>query len=563
MIRLILLILSIPLCVVAQAPVQSPPPRTNEPTTGTISGKVVNEAGQPMPGAATFIRSVNIQGLTRSTTTDSEGNFQVNGLEAGLYTVMANAPAYTSIPPDPNLPTTYYRIGDSVRLELVRGGVITGMVINALGEPVVAIRVRATLIRDVKGQLPRMPGLGSYDLLTDDRGIYRMFGLVPGSYLVSAGGLSHSQPFQFNPYDSDLPTYAPSATRDNATEVSVRGGEETTADIRYRGEPGYTISGTVKTAERNGANITLAPVGGTFMSGGIAYQTPNGRGFAFHGVADGEYEIVGQEIPTTQVSVIPTISISESKRVTVKGASVSGIELIPKPLASISGRISLETSKAPECQGKRAPLFAETLVQLRRPEREADKDPSLFMRVFGSSVPLDSKGEFAFRNVSPGKYQFEPRFFARYWYLQSVTIAKTDAAANWTTLKSGEQVTNLAITLAGGAASVRGKVAAAEPSSGMVVYLVPSELNKADDVLRFFVTEIGVDGTFALNNLPPGRYWTLAQPNTDAQTATIMKLRLPEAAAARTKLRKTAETQKAEIELKPCQNLTDHELKVQ
>lgn len=575
MIRLILFILSIPLCVVAQAPVQFPPPGTNEPTTGTISGKVVNEAGQPMPGAATFIRSVNTLGFTRSTTTDLEGNFQVGGLEAGLYTVMANAPAYTSIPPDPNMPTTYYRIGDSVRLELVRGGVITGTVTNALGEPVVAVRVRATMVRDVKGQLPRMPGLGSYDLLTDDRGIYRMFGLVPGTYLVSAGGLSTSQPFQFNPYDSDLPTFSPSSTRDNATEISVRGGEETTADIRYRGEQGYTVSGTVKTAATNGANITLAPVGGTFMSGGIAYQTPNGRGFAFQGVADGEYELVGQEIPTTQVSVIPQISISDPKRVTVKGASVSGIELIPKPLASISGRISLEPSKVPECQGKRAPLFAETLVQLRRPEREEEKDPSLFMRVFGNSVPLDSKWDFTFRNVSPGKYQFEPRFFARYWYLQSITIgaappataakaatSRTDAAANWTTLKSGEQVTSLAITLAEGAASVRGKVAAAEPPSGMVVYLVPSEQNKEDDVLRFFVTEIGADGTFALNNLPPGRYWTLAQPNTDTQSATILKLRLPEAAAARTKLRKTAETQKAEIELKPCQNLTDYELKL-
>ena len=55
---------------------------------------------------------------------------------------------------------------------------------------------------------------------------------------VSAGGIIFNQPFQFNPYDSDVPTYSPSSTRDNAAEVSVRSGEETNADIRYRGEPG-------------------------------------------------------------------------------------------------------------------------------------------------------------------------------------------------------------------------------------------------------------------------------------------------------------------------------------
>ncbi len=574
MIKLILLILSIPVCVVAQAPVPSPPPKTNEPTIGTITGKVVNETGQPMPGAATFIRSVNSIGVGRTTATDSEGNFHVGGLEAGLYTVAASAPAYTSVPPDPNAPTTYYRIGDSVRLELVRGGVLTGTVTNALGEPVVAVRVRATMIRDVKGQVPRLSGLGLSEQPTDDRGVYRMFGLVPGTYIVSAGGLSSSQSFQFNPYDSDLPTYSLSATRDNAAEVSIRGGEETTADIRYRGEAGYSISGTAKVMGTNGANITLAPVGGTYMSGGVTFQAPSSRGFAFHGVGDGEYELIAQEIPAGQPSMIPTLSISEPKRVTVKGASVTGIELIPKQLASISGRLSLQPSRIPECQGKRAPLFAETLVQLRRPERDADKDPSLFIRMFGSSVALDSKGDFTLRNVSPGKYQFEPRFFARYWYLESITTGtpasmksqaastRTDAAANWTTVKFGEQITGLTITLAEGAASVRGKLASAESPQGMVVYFVPSELNKAEDVLRFFVTEVGADGTFTLNNLPPGRYWALAQSNTDAQIATVVKLRQPEAAAARTKLRKTAEMQKAEIELKPCQNLADYELKL-
>jgi hypothetical protein len=567
------------LCVMVRGQEQSPAPKsTNEPTSGTISGKVVNESGQPVAGATAFIRPLNALTAGRTISTDAEGSFRVNNLPPALYMVGATAPAYTSVPSDPNAPATYYRIGDSVNVQLVRGGVITGTVTNALGEPVVAIRVRVAMVRDATGRPSKMTsGSGFSEQSTDDRGVYRIYGLSPGTYIVSAGGYGYYAAFQFNPYDFDVPTYAPSATRDNAAEVTVRGGEEANVDIRYRGESGHSVSGTVKVAGTGGASVWLTPVAGSAMPVGNAYQAAGARGFAFHGVGDGEYELVAREsITPPQTAKVPVMWASESKRITVKGASVSGVELVTKPLAAVSGRIVLEPSKVPECKGKRAPLFAETLVQLRRPEKDAEKESSPNVREFGGSASPDSKGEFVLRSLSPGRYQFDPRFYARYWYLQSITTSaaipattaksqaapsKVDAAANWTTMKSGDQLTNLTITLAEGAASIRGKLALAEPPSGMVLYLVPSEQDKATDVLRYFVTDIGADGTFALNNLPPGRYWSLTQATADAQTATLTKLRLPDTATTRSKLRRAAETQKTEIELKPCQNLTDYQLK--
>jgi Carboxypeptidase regulatory-like domain len=567
------LVLLTSICMVANGQMQSSVTSSvDEPTTGAISGKVVNESGQPVAGASLLVRTVNSIAAGRTAITDVDGNFSVNGLDRGLYTIFANTPAYTTAPADPNAPTTYYRIGDSVRLELVRGGVITGVVTNALGEPVVAVRVRATIVRDAKGEAPKMPSFG-LEQATDDRGIYRMYGLIPGTYIVSAGGYGVTQSFQFNPYGSDVPTYAPSSTRDTAAEVSVRSGEESHVDIRYRGESGHTISGTVKIAGTSGATITLTPAGSTFLPAGNTFQAPGAKGFAFNGIADGEYDLVAIEAGSAQTAMTPMLSVSESKRVTVKGASVTGIELVPRPLGSISGRVVLETSKAPECQGKRAPLLSETLVQIRRPEKDSDKPGSPYMRPFGSSASPDPKGAFVLRNLAPGRYQFDPRFYARYWYLQSVRMgavapaakpqaasSRTDAAANWTVLGSGDQRTNLTITLAEGAASVRGRLSLPAASSAKVLYLVPTEQDKAQDVLRFFVTEIAADGTFALNNLPPGRYWLIAQPAIDAQTATLSRLREPEAAPERTKLRRAAEAQKTEIELKPCQNLVDYQL---
>lgn len=559
------------LCAGVQAQEQSPAPKTKEePATGEITGKVVNESGQPLAGAAVTVRGANNRLSGRSTTSDIEGNFRVNGLEPGLYAVGANAPAYTGS--DPMLNTTFHRIGDTVRLEMVRGGAVTGTVTNAFGEPVIGVRVRATMVRDAKGEVPKTPTFQFLEQSSDDRGIYRIYGLTPGSYLVSAGGSGFSP--TFNPYESDVPTYSPSSsTRDNAAEVSVRTGEDSNADIRYRGEPGHSIGGSVKTSGTTGAQAMLTPAGASLPTGSV-FQFPGGRGFVFNGLADGEYDLIGQELVSAPSSATPLLALSEVKRITIKGANVSGIELVPRPLSSVSGRIALESSKIPECQGKRPPLLAETLVEMHRPDKEAEQD-SPYLRMFPSSGSPDSSGSFSLFNVKPGKYQFDLRFYARYWYLDSITLgapaapkpqtapSRTDVAANWTVLKVGEQVNNLTIKLAEGASSIRGRLPLAEGAAvptGMAVYLVPVEPEKAEDVLRFFVAEVAADGTFTLNNLPPGKYRILAQ-TSDPQTATVLKLREPEAATSRAKLRKTAETKKAEIELKPCQNVADYQLK--
>lgn len=553
-------------CLVLRAQQPSATPKkTDEPTTGAIDGKVVNESGQPMAGAGLFVRAVNATGNTRTTFTDADGNFRVSGLEPALYVVSGSAPAYTSVPTDPAAPT-YYRIGDTVRVELIRGGVITGTVTNAQGEPVVAVRVRATLVRDARGEIPKFTPLGINEQATDDRGIYRIYGLRPGSYIVSAGGVGFSP--SFSPFDSDLPTYAPSTTRDNAAEVAVRSGEESTMDIRYRGEPGHAISGTVKLTGTNGSSVTLAPAGSPAPLAST-FQIAGGRGFAFNGLSDGDYDVVAQEVMSNPASVNPgtmSLSVSEPKRVSVRGGDVTGIELLPRPLGAISGKVALEPSKALECQGKRPPLLAETLVRLQKADPE--KEDWLYTRIFTSSASPDASGAFVMRNLTPGKYQFEPRFYARYWYLQSITMTTTaspkpqkfDAAANWTTLKSGEQVSNVTITLAEGAASIRGRVAVAEGAAlaaGTSVFLVPAEPDKAEDVLRYFMSEVGADGTFTFNSLPPGKYLALV----DTQATTLIKLRQPESAPTRTKLRRTAESKKNELELKPCQTLADYQPK--
>src|SRR5438552_4856634 len=128
---------------------------TDATKTGTISGRVVDYAGQPLADAV-----VNIRGYSaatgRTATTDSAGNFQVTGLDSVAYIISASFPAYVAAPRDPDVsPAGYYRVGDLVRLEMIKGAVITGVVTGSTGEPGVAVPVRAYMVRDGKGQPAR------------------------------------------------------------------------------------------------------------------------------------------------------------------------------------------------------------------------------------------------------------------------------------------------------------------------------------------------------------------------------------------------------------------------
>src|SRR5207302_1662916 len=112
------------------------------------------------------------------------------------------------------------------------------------------------------------------------------------------------------------------------------------------------------------------------------------------------------------------------------------------------------------------------------------------------------------------------------------------------TLKMGERISGLTITLASGAASLRGGITLAEGQklpTNMLIYLVPAERDKADDVLRFFTSPVASDGSFALSSLPPGHYWLIARPAGNNEPFTNSRLRSPDENTTRAKLRGEAE----------------------
>ena len=202
---------------------------------GAITGTVILEDGSPVEDVQIDLGQGNSRPAEwRSTKTGSDGNFKVTGLGPGLYSLYATLPGYLTSSGDSE--SASGRIGDHVTIRLIKGGVITGAVTGENGEPLTGAAAYARRIRDAEGRpIAGEERHGGWGRFTDDRGVYRLYQLNPGSYIVEVD----IQPIGTGQGDPEAPTSHPSSSRESAAEVTVRAGQEVVGiNIQYRGKPG-------------------------------------------------------------------------------------------------------------------------------------------------------------------------------------------------------------------------------------------------------------------------------------------------------------------------------------
>jgi protocatechuate 3,4-dioxygenase beta subunit len=568
-------------------------------SAGSIKGRVIGTGGRAVANASISAFPVNLtsnpqammSSLFRPMTTDEEGYFQLTGLQPGAYHVYASAIGCVL---SDTSSQTLYRPGDTVSLTLVKGGVITGKVTNTSGEPVVGAVVRAIKIRGIDNK----PGRTRSDLMsqfsdsmsvmtatfgpfkTDDRGIYRIYGLEAGYYQVAAGGRGASgfdlRGGQSSAYDGDAATYFPSSTIDTAAEVIVRAGDESTnIDIRYRDNRGHSLSGIVsgsKGSAQEGIQVFL-----TRASNGIAesttyvFPTSKEKGFAFEALLDGAYFVTAMAGSGAMLDGAEgmSVSVSSSRRVTISGSDVTGVELVIEPLASIAGRALIETAGAAlkaECKAGRRARIEEVVVSAKGESGKKPADQGVAMLFAFNVTTPNEKGEFTSALLRPGVQRLEVQLPGENHYVKSMTLPPStsngkpiDAAKNGMKLKSGDKVKGLVVTISEGAAGLIGKVVTGKdkvpPSVKMRVHLVPAEPEAGDEVLRYYESDVDAEGGLLLTSLAPGKYWVVAREVSEQEDPDHKPLAWDE--GSRTALRFEGEGTKKTIELSACQRVTD------
>jgi hypothetical protein len=159
--------------------------------TGSISGYVtVDGASSPVRRARINLTGPEVR-PGRSTVTDDKGYYIVPNLPPGRFTINVSKPGFVNIAygaKKPGRPGTAIQLADAQKLEranvsLPKGAVVTGIVIDEFGEP--SPRTQVRVMRFVTRTGEKTLEMGD-QAQTDDRGIYRVWGLQPGEYLVSA-----------------------------------------------------------------------------------------------------------------------------------------------------------------------------------------------------------------------------------------------------------------------------------------------------------------------------------------------------------------------------------------
>lgn len=568
----------------------TPTPERVKPK-GSITGRVVGEDGQPVNGArvlALASRGGNVTGDNASTGPD--GAFKIDGLEAAPYGVTVQAPGNfdASYLEYERGARVYYRPGDDVLIRVMRGGVITGRVTDARGEPAAGVRVNLVRVRTLEGAPVREFNrhmLATLERTTDDRGVYRSYGLLPGVYVVSAAG-RFSMNFAVVPHTDETPTFYPSATRDAATEVTVRAGEEVGAvDVRLRGERGHAVSGTIAgvtdAAHAEQATIlnvisadTTEYVGQVYL-----YGRAETEGFSVDGLSDGDYDLVAERVVTKGWLRVAYFK----RRVQIRGADVTGLRVTFAPLASLSGRVLFETPPAPDskpttpaakppaavegkapgakavCRGTAEELWAGSAVVARRDAAAGQSFPASEPSTLEDSP--NGKGEFTFKGVFAGTYRLDFKTGPGY-FVTGVRRGPrpAEASASVVRLSQGEQVSDVTVTAAYGAASVAGRVSFPEceacANARARLYLVPQERERADDLLRYAEVPVegkGREGEFSFDSIAPGRYTLVALPEPARKRGAPEQPAFSDADA-RARLRREAEARGTRLTLAPCEH---------
>jgi hypothetical protein len=554
---------------------------------------------------------------------EADGKFTFQGLRPAAYTLRPMLTGYIveSGVLDSDGQQILYRPGDFASMKMVKGGVITGRVFGESGSPVVGVSVRAVRLRDLQGRHSAEVTADSLDafqpMTTDDRGVYRIYGLQPGVYAVCAGGSLSPDPT--GPFDGDPPVYHPGGPLADAGEVVVRAGQESAGiDISYREISGHSISGNLggripAGAVLSGAAIMLSDAGTGGLQGmrvSLGLSDSGNRAFVFSGVPDGKYQLtavgglIGDEM-----------TVAAPRTVVVQGSDLTGVDLILGPLAEVSGRIVLDTppqtESKQECDAKPVPSVEHSVISIRKAGAQiqhVNLGP-LFSRS-DDGIP-DEKGEFKVRFISSGLHFIQTKLHGDDLYVRSITLPQladgrpSGNPAEGLEVKAGEKLSPVTITLARGAAALAGRVVteASNPkpagtipltipmnktpeqspapqssnsSTGgnphriaaatdalpdrLQVIIIPAEPEAATDILRYAASSVQPDGTFAFKNLAPGRYYLLTRTIPDDQWSSPELLPDWYNLEQRKQLHRDAKKAGVTIDLNRCATVKDYSL---
>jgi protocatechuate 3,4-dioxygenase beta subunit len=434
--------------------------------------------------------------------TDADGKYRVTGLSEGKYTVSVEilrvyAPAGQSGQKSKHIHLREDDEKANVDFALVRGGVITGRVTDPDGKPIIGGFISVTQADETgTGFNPGGP------IETDDRGVYRIYGLPSGRYRVSVGAPGKSA-------QKYTVTYHPDVTdQKQAAVIEVKEGSEAgDIDIRLKNKKkeGYEVAGRVIDSE-TGAPVSQAeiycygagPARERFQLGSVDSQ----GGFRLTDLAPGQYVLL---VRPRYSSPDQQKFYSDQTVIDVAQGDVNGIEVRAKRGGAISGAVVFDEGRYPALKDR----MSQIVITSASHPNGAD-----LIKMSSHSKPLrvNGDGSFLLEGLPPDVVSLEigSSVGARPPLLLRVE-REGFAIPNSIEVRSGDTITGIRLVLTDKTGTIRGQInftGGGLPEGVRLSAFVHQDKESSSPGYNETVV-IDKKGRFVIEGLMDGEYWVI------------------------------------------------------
>ena len=509
--------------------------RSNSPdkraATGMIAGRITIK-GEPAPEVAVVLLTADRRPRPRPaarSTTDADGRFRMANIPAGRYTLLPLATTTVIAErTNDNEPGKSIILEDGEALDdidfaLVQGGVITGRATDAEDAPIVSARVRLDYLDRENSEMEMPRFTSSSRTETDDRGIYRIYGLPAGRYRVSIGEAPDDYRDTGGGRRAHVRTFHPNATdiaQAKIVEVSA-GGETSDVDIKVGALlEVFKLRGIVVDADTDrpvpsrAVSLGVADAAGNLIGMMRGSTTTDVKGeFVFDNLTPGRYFLMATaRAGGYGATPDPDELYSESIISEVRASDIGGVRLKVRRGATLSGIVTMEDSGA---DAKRKITFgnARLLAHVQTYGRH--------IRAAPDTALINPDNSFRFAGLAPGEAHlslYSPTDDAGVVILR-VEGASTDDPNRRGGIKidAGADVSGLRVIVAPARGAIRGRVVETTGELSMTgrrFYIGARRIDDAHPNSHFARhAEADERGRFHLERLPLGDYELTLYPH--------------------------------------------------
>jgi hypothetical protein len=476
---------------------------------GAITGQVTDVRGKPM---RVILRLSRTGSPTLSAVSDDKGRFRFERLAEGSYFLEAARPGAPTMQfgqrysgqPGKLIDVRDRATVSDVNFVLSGGTSISGSVGDEYGEPIQGASVRVLQIRSVDGRKVAIAPTGIEPRTSDDRGVYRMFGLLPGRYLVVVDGDAGYAPT----------FYSGTSNVAYALPVNIEGGDVSGIDLALHPEPTARVFGTA--LDSDGRPVVGPILMAVSQRSGVTQLEPRQTStsadgtFLFENVSPGDYVL---QTMTPSGGVRPRL---EPGKPLALPAMEFGMQRLVIATDSEPPAVSIRTSRGSLLRGRivtdgQSPLPP----SLRVWPFPTDFDTSPMIGSGAAALTMKQDSSFEISGIT-GTRRFVLMTAVDGWYLREARVRGVDALDTpYDFGVEASEFDDIEVVASRTNATVFGTAtnAAGRRIDEYVVLLFSMDSSKWYRMSQGIkLARPSQNGEFRISSVPPGSYYLVAVP---------------------------------------------------